>query len=211
MQPEFFALPVVKILLIAVVFLALLIEIKTAGMGIGALIGLVAAGVFFGSQFVTGLISLYEIAIFLGGVVCIAIEILTPGAGVFAGIGILAILYSFMLALGGNVVAIYFMLTSLALAIIIFAFIVKRLPSSKLWGKIVLKDMSTSNKGYVSAGDYSKFYGQEGIVLTGLRPAGTALIGDVKLDVVSEGSYIEKGEQVKVVAVNGARIVVRKL
>ena len=64
---DFVGMPVLQVLLLAIVFLGLLVEIKTGGLGAGALLGLVAAGVFFGSQYVKGLVSFYQIAVFLGG------------------------------------------------------------------------------------------------------------------------------------------------
>lgn len=211
MQPEFWALPIIKILLITIIFLSLLVEIKTAGMGVGALFGIIAAGVFFFSQMVTGMVSFFEIAVFLGGVLFIVIELLTPGVGIFAGLGVIAILYSFILALGGGSFAVYLLIISLFIAIVIFALVVKKLPSSKLWSKVILKDTSTVSKGYTSTNDYSAFLGKEGIVITELRPAGTVTIGDVKLDVVSEGNYIEKNAKVKVLSVHGSRIVVKQM
>jgi len=48
-----------------------------------------------------------------------------------------------------------------------------------------------------------------GEALTQLRPSGTARINGQRVDVVSESGLIERGTKVKVVAVEGARIVVR--
>lgn len=211
MHPEVFGLPTVQILLVAVVFFSLLTEIKTGGMGIGALFGIIAAGIFFGSQFVNGLVSFFEIAVFLVGILFVVIEVLTPGIGIFAGLGIMMILYSFVLALGGDVSAIYFLFLSIAIALVFFGLIVKKLPSSKMWNKVVLSDMSTTDKGYVSAADYRVLLGKEGVCVTGLRPSGAALIEEKMMDVVSEGRFIEKGAKVRVVSVNGSRIVVREL
>jgi membrane-bound serine protease (ClpP class) len=42
-----------------------------------------------------------------------------------------------------------------------------------------------------------------------LRPSGTANINGQRVDVVTEGGLIERGTAVKVVAVEGSRIVVR--
>lgn len=50
---------------------------------------------------------------------------------------------------------------------------------------------------------------QTGSALTNLRPAGTAVINGRRIDVVTEGSMIERGTAVKVVAVEGMRVVVR--
>ncbi len=203
-------LPVLQVLLVAVIFLALLMEIKTGGMGLGVLLGLAAAGVFFGSQYVKGLVSLYHVAIFLVGILCIAAEALLPTMGLLGGLGVAALLYSVILALGGDFNAVYALLAAAVLALAVFALIVKRLPSSRLWKKVVLQDESTSARGYVSAEERLGLLGREARVLTDVRPAGSILVDGVPVDVVSEGAYIEKGERVRVVAVHGSRVVVRK-
>ena len=52
--------------------------------------------------------------------------------------------------------------------------------------------------------------GDEGEALSVLRPSGTARFGKLKLSVVTSGEYIERGAQVRVVRVEGNRVVVRK-
>ena len=197
-------MPVLQMLLLSIFFLCLFVEIKTGGMGAGLLMGLVAAGVFFGSQYSKGLVELYQIGIFFVGIVCILVELLLPTVGLLAGVGVAAMLYSVVLALGGDINAIYAMAISFVLAVAIFALIVNKLPSSRLWKKLVLQDASRSERGFVSAEDRSS------LVLTELRPAGSALLDGNPVDVVSEGAYIEKGEMVRVVSVNGSRVVVRR-
>ena len=50
--------------------------------------------------------------------------------------------------------------------------------------------------------------GEIGKTLTPLRPGGSALINDLKVDVVSEGKFVEAGTVVKVLRVNGSTVVV---
>ncbi|WP_303691851.1 NfeD family protein [Megamonas hypermegale] len=201
----------VQALLLIVIFLSILVEIKTGGTGVGALLGLIAAAVFWGSGYVKGLVSLYQIALFIGGVIFIIIEILTPTIGLLAGIGVVAILYSLILAMGGDINAIYMMAISLVIAIIIFAVILKKLPSSRLWKKLILTNTSSTEQGYVSSMDYSKYLNKEGVVLSELRPSGSVEIDGVPVDVVSEGKFISKGEKVRVVKIEGVRIIVRRV
>lgn len=52
---------------------------------------------------------------------------------------------------------------------------------------------------------------QTGEALTQLRPSGNARINGQRVDVVTEGGLIERGAKIKVVAVEGARIVVRAI
>jgi len=51
--------------------------------------------------------------------------------------------------------------------------------------------------------------GQTGVALTTLRPAGTAIFNGKRVDVVADGGFVEKGRTVKVVEVEGLRVVVR--
>jgi membrane-bound serine protease (ClpP class) len=50
---------------------------------------------------------------------------------------------------------------------------------------------------------------QTGTAFTNLRPSGTAVINGKRVDVVTEGQMIERGTRVKVIAVEGMRIIVR--
>ena len=80
---------------------------------------------------------------------------------------------------------------------------------SDLWHSFVLKDQTSTEKGYVSAVEKTELVGCKGIVSRELRPAGTVIINGEPVDVVSEGDYIPKGQEVKVIAVNGNHVVVR--
>jgi membrane-bound serine protease (ClpP class) len=50
--------------------------------------------------------------------------------------------------------------------------------------------------------------GQEGTAATPLRPAGVVQIGGKRVDVVTDGVFVEAGRAVRVVSVEGARVVV---
>jgi len=58
---------------------------------------------------------------------------------------------------------------------------------------------------------YRLLIGQEGVAKTSLRPAGLVLVDGKRIDVVTEGAMIEGGARVKVVAVEGNRVVVRRV
>ncbi len=208
---DFSATTVLQVLLLAILFLGLLVEFKTGGLGVGAMLGLVAAGVFFGSSYIEGLVSLVQIGIFLGGVLCLVIEMLAPTVGLLAGLGVAAMLYSVLLALGGTTDAVGALVAAMAIAVAVFALIVKRLPSSRLWKKLVLHDSTTAEQGYVSAETHSELVGCTGHTETELRPSGRAVLSGQPVDVVSEGAFVGKGKPVVVVSVNGSRVVVRAL
>lgn len=59
--------------------------------------------------------------------------------------------------------------------------------------------------------DRPELLNQIGTAFTSLRPSGTALINGKRVDVVTEGTLIEKGTPIKVVAIEGLRVVVRAI
>jgi membrane-bound serine protease (ClpP class) len=202
--------PVIKSGLIGLIFLAVMTEIKTAGMGVAALVGLAATALFFATQWMTGLATGVQILLFLAGLILLGIELFVPGFGVFGLAGIGCIMLSLFLTLGGDWGALNIMAGGLVLAVIAFAVILRYLPSSKLWNKLVLHDTEKTKEGYTSSDDLTRIVGQEGMVITMLRPAGTVEIASQVYDVVSEGRFIQPGIRVKVLSVQGNRILVRE-
>lgn len=200
-----------NVLLLAVVFIAILTEIKTAGMGVGAIIGLVGAGIFFYAQSQSGTVGWWEIGLFLLGTLFLLMEILFTGVGLFAVLGISSIFVSLIWAMGGDIDAVKVLLAGLVLAVIAFAFIATKLPSSKLWERVVLRETESAEAGYNSVDDYGMLVGKEGVVTAELRPSGKVEIDGKIYDVVSTGAYIEEGERVVVAEAVGMRIVVHRV
>lgn len=75
---------------------------------------------------------------------------------------------------------------------------------------MVLFESARKEDGYVSNKNRTDLLGDVGVTLTVLRPAGTALFKDERVDVVTEGGFIPNNTKVKVIEVEGARIVVRE-
>ncbi|HHY59202.1 MAG TPA: hypothetical protein GX504_01180, partial [Clostridia bacterium] len=88
---------------------------------------------------------------------------------------------------------------------------IKFLPTRRVWQKLVLGVKQKNESGYVAPEvSLTRLVGAEGVALTVLRPAGTAEINGEKVDVVAEGSYIPSQTPIKVVKVEGTRVVVRE-
>ena len=73
--------------------------------------------------------------------------------------------------------------------------------------RFVLKDVSNTMQ---EKPDLTSLVGKEGVAHTVLRPAGMADFDGVKLNVVSNGEFIEPGEKVRVTRVDGNKILVDK-
>jgi membrane-bound serine protease (ClpP class) len=81
------------------------------------------------------------------------------------------------------------------------------LPKTTSWRQLRL---STQDKSHIASADL-ELVNKEGETVTILRPAGIARIDGKKIDVVSEGVFIPQHTRVKVVAVKGNKVVVRKI
>ena len=74
-----------------------------------------------------------------------------------------------------------------------------------------MNESETSDKGFLSNPIASEMMGLEGIALTTLRPAGTADFDGKRVDVVTESSYIEHGKKIRVIKVEGHKVIVREI
>lgn len=77
--------------------------------------------------------------------------------------------------------------------------------------ELVLDERQQNRDGYTSVIDKSKFLGAVGVCVTDLRPAGTITIDGEPVDVVADGSFVKQGASVKVINVDGSRVMVRQI
>ena len=145
------------------------------------------------------------------GFILILIEIfLVPGINIFGIFGFGIIVLGLVLAYTklDMRIANFILIASILISVILIRFIVK----SKTWNKMVLKSNQKKSAGFhASADNMESLLGKHGVAYTKLRPAGIALINDEKVDVMAEGSFVEKDTLVEVVLVEGNRVVVREL
>jgi len=203
-------------------------EIKTPGFGLPGILGITCLALFFFGHNVAGLAGYEEIVLFAVGLTLLFIELfITPGFGVLGVAGVLCLFISFIAAMGKGPVfdpstlihPNYFrgftnfgaaLLGFLLLLLLTFRFVFVK--SSPLYDKFVLTAEERQDEGFGSAEEgLSRLIGSRGISVTILRPAGKARFGDHPVDVVSRGDFIQSGEEVKVIAVDGNRVVVKKV
>ena len=218
---RFFSSSLVSPFLLSLGFLGLLIEIRTPTFGLAGTMGLISLGLFFGSNMIVGLAGLEDVLIVGAGLVLLGIEaFIVPGFGIFGVAGIVAILTGLYMSLLGNIpttpdfTRAGWVLTSSILLLIASAWaLIRTLPSSSRLAEsgIFLPAKTASAIGYESAEVRSDLVGKYGTAITDLRPAGTALIGDERIDVVSESEWISAGTPVKVLSAEGYRHIVRSV
>ncbi len=212
---------IVSSILIMLGFFGLIAEIKTPGWGLPGTMGVICLALFFGSSYILELASGTEIILFVVGIILLGLEIFViPGFGIAGISGILLILASIFMALVGNFKfageseissAIIRLAASIVGAVVLVAILAKFLPKSSAFSRLILNDQETADKGFISNPIASEFVGLEGIALTTLRPAGTADFDGRRVDVVTESSYIENGKRIKVMKVDGHKVIVREI
>ena len=89
--------------------------------------------------------------------------------------------------------------------------LLRHLPHSSRLARsgVFLLTKEKRKEGWASASPRPDLLGLEGVAMTDLRPSGTVLIGEERVDAVSESEWIEEGTEVRVVSSEGYRLVVR--
>jgi len=193
--------------LLALGLLGLVVEFFTPGFGIPGFLGLLMLSLYFIGGLMAGMSGVVEVSLFLVGIALLMAEMfLIPGFGV-AGIGGLASLAaSIYLTFDDQAL----MVGSLAVIIgAIGLFVVFRyLPRTRAAHALVLDDSIGAQAPPQER--LSRLLGAVGTAVSDLRPAGVARFGERKVDVVADGEYIPKGALIRVIEVEGARVVVRQ-
>lgn len=76
---------------------------------------------------------------------------------------------------------------------------------------MTLETTQRPEDGYVNMDTDHTLVGKLGVVMTALRPAGTVVVGERRIDAVSQGVFIEEGAHVRVVETRGNRVVVDRV
>lgn len=214
---RFLTNPLVSPLLLSLGVLGLVFEIKTGAFGLGGLISLVSLGLFFGSSFLIGLAGWEEVILLGLGLLALAVEVfILPGFGAAGVLGAVAVAAAVLLAMiGGSpsvgdlTQALIVLGASIAITVAVAYAWLRHLPNSGRFAGLFLWGGAQQADGYIAALPRGDLVGQDGVAMTDLRPAGTAQIGQERVDVVTEGEYVPQGRAVRVVRSEGYRHVVR--
>ncbi|MBX3746757.1 MAG: hypothetical protein KF833_15720 [Verrucomicrobiae bacterium] len=145
------------------------------------------------------------ITLLVAGLVLLALETVLPGLiagslGVICLIGAVVVAYRDLGVPAGNFTLVA--VTGL-FSVGVFAWF-RYFPNSRLGRRFV----SAGEVGEIRT-ERPQLLHKTGTALTPLRPSGTALIDGQRVDVVTEGAMVQRGSPLRVVAVEGMRVVVR--
>lgn len=208
---RFLTHPIVIPILLSIASLGLIVELYSPGFGVPGTMGVTALLLFFYGHLVAGFAGYETLFLFLAGIALIILELFLPG-GIVGVIGLICVVVSLFLAAGSFTEMAISILIATAVSIIAVILLTKVLGKRmKFFKKFILTDSTNKESGYVSNETREDLVGQIAVTATALRPSGTIVFGDERIDVVSEGAFIDKDEQVKIVKAEGSRIVVRKV
>ncbi len=213
--------PIVLSLLVTLGFLALLIELKTPGVFLGAGVFVLIFTIFFYANFVIGTTSGWEILLFLFGVLFLGVEIVAmPGFGLIGILGIVMIVYSLFASLVPGFLPFYsvspydsyyegmsragsaslVLLSGFTLSVIGGIIIGRFLPDLPFFGALV-HTAEPERSSYNTLNEQAlPLVGKTGVAVTDLHPAGKILVDGRTIEARSSSGFIPKGRQIKVIA-----------
>ncbi|MGH7307344.1 MAG: NfeD family protein [Candidatus Rokuibacteriota bacterium] len=217
---RFLTHPLVSSLLTTIGILGIILELRTPGFGVPGALGILSLGLFFWGHWLVRLAGWEEILLVAVGLVLLGVEIfVTPGFGLTGTLGLVALLGGLGLSLVGAgatwsvvLTALGQVVVSLLLAIAASLVMLRFLPRLPFGRRLILETELDAREGFASAPEADLMWlGKRGTAASTLRPAGIATLEGDRVDVVSDGEFIEAGEPITVVKVDGNRIVVRRL
>lgn len=231
---DFFAFlthPIVASLLMMGLIVGIYMETNHPGFGLPGGIALTCLALILLSNFATQAIHWLELFFLFGGILLLLIEIfILPGFGIAGVLGILLILFSLFAMMLPSIGSVEFLwnwqewnlqaleffnrLTYYSIALILsFVFIV--ISSRYITPRLFKKNrviLHTDQEGSVAGLESYALppIGSEGEAQTSLHPGGKVKINDFFYDALTETAFIEKGEKVVVVKIQGSGIIVQK-
>lgn len=152
---------------------------------------------------------IYGWGLLFGGVVVVVFEILFPSAGLLSLLACSLLVCGgwFAARTGGSAALLGYTGMALLLvpAAVVFAF--RILPRTPIGRRMILKGPSFVERTATEEG-LAALVGRVGESVTPLRPAGIASIDARRVDVVTRGTHLPPGAPVRVVKVEGNRVIV---
>jgi membrane-bound ClpP family serine protease len=211
-------------ILLMIGFVALSAEMNAPGMGVPGFLALVCFGLFFWMNYLAGTAEWLELVLLVLGLGSVALEIFViPGFGIFGIGGLIMTIASIVLMSQTFVLpqnsyqltvitrGLWAALGSVMAMLGGFVLVRQFLPHVPLFRHLMMEtpDLVEIERAEMLA-DYSRLLNQTGVTTTPLRPSGKARFGEETVQVVSDGSMIDKGVAVTVVEVRGARVMVEE-
>ncbi|MGD8297277.1 MAG: NfeD family protein, partial [Desulfobacterales bacterium] len=206
---------------------ALYMEVSAPGFGIPGIIGITCLALVFLNQYLVGLADYTELLLLIMGILLLGFELLViPGFGIAGIAGLLFIAAGAILAFQDFVIPdpslpwqaeiltqnIVYVLGAFIMAIVVALFVTRYvLPklSVVVEGPYLNTTLEDSHANSFEA-EGAKI-GDIGVTTTLLRPSGKVKIKNDIFDGITQGEFVEKGTPVKILHIQGNRIIVSRI
>jgi len=207
---RFLTHPATQTALLALGIAGLLIELLVPGFGVPGIVGVSAFALYFLGNYAAGFAGTEHLAMFAVGVLLLVLELFVPSFGILGVLGILSLVAGVVLAAYDTGHALTSLGIAAVVAVVIAGVFIRYFKHRGIWNKFILRDALRTEEGYVSHAEKQELLGRTGRALTTLRPAGTMLLDGERIDVVTNGEFIDAGTAVTVVRIEGIRVVVAR-
>lgn len=226
--------PIVTGLLFVIGLVALYVELSAPGIGVGGLLASLCFMVFFWSRFLGGTAGWLEVTLFAAGILFLLAEFFViPGFGIAGVTGTLLLISSVVLASQSFVIPetprqladfrqsiVVAAVSGMSFAIVA-VWVTRRLGKIPILNRLALRPPAVEGDeplvthitedgkkpGHVRV--FPVAVGDIGIAESPLRPAGRVAFGDIYMDVITDGTFVEPGTEVRVIDVSANRVRVR--
>lgn len=201
----------VATLLLIIGIAGVAIEMLVPGFGVPGITGVIAFGLYFFGQSIAGFAGMESMVLFVLGLILLVLEMFVPSFGILGILGIAALIFGITMGAfdtGNALQSLGIAVLVAAIFIAVFAYVFRR---KGIWNRFILRDQLGREQGYLPHVDRQSWLGLEGVALSELRPAGVVEINGQRVDVVTSGEFVERGKPIRVLTVDGTRIVVKEI
>ena len=148
------------------------------------------------------------IILLLAGFVLVGIEMAVPGFGLPGINGIISLVLGIIFTADSVSEGIIMAIIVIIILGIMLAVAMALLGSKKVKSPIVLREDVKGEQGFLESSDLEYLLGKEGLAATDLRPAGKGNFDGIEFDILSGGSYINKGSRIVISKIKDNRLIV---
>jgi len=221
--------PAFQSILIMIIVGGLYFELQTPGVGFPLIAAVIAAALYFAPLYVEGIAENWELLLFIGGLILIAIEIFAiPGFGIAGISGVILTIAGLVMAMVDNIVfdyqfqaeeaikevlkSFFIVSVSMLVSLVLSIYLSKKLLTSSRFSALVLDSVQNKDDGYIGVdSSYTSLIGKEGIAFTVLRPGGKVEVEDETYDAISEMGFIDRGQKIRVISYGTSQLHVVKV
>lgn len=148
------------------------------------------------------------IVLLIAGFILVGIEMAMPGFGLPGISGIISLVIGIILTAKSVASGIIMAIIVIIILGIMLAVAMALLSSKKMKSPMVLREDVKGEQGFLESSDLEYLVGKEGVATTDLRPAGKGKFDGIEFDILSGGSFINKGEKIYISRIKDNKLIV---